>query len=109
MNAHDPMQPMQASPSAQLTREQLLAAPSGERAQLVEAYLLASVRALRKDAGAQIEPTTQLSDLAIDSIQIVDLKFGIDQLLGQELDIELFITNPSIRELAANSVRAVGL
>lgn len=100
---------MTASDSAQLTREQLLAAPPGERAQLIEDFLLASVRALRQDASAEIDASTQLSELSIDSIQIVDLKFGIDQLLGQELDIELFITNPSIRELAANAVRAVGL
>lgn len=100
MNAQDP---------TQLTRAQLLAAAPDARAQLVEDYLLASVRALRKDASGEIEATTKLSDLAIDSIQIVDLKFGIDQLLGQELDIELFITNPSIRELAGNAVGAVGL
>lgn len=100
MNVQDP---------TQLTRAQLLAAPAAERVPLVEAYLLAAVRALRKDANVDIDAATHLSDLAIDSIQIVDLKFGIDQLLGQELDIELFITNPSIRELAANSVRAAGL
>jgi acyl carrier protein len=100
---------MNAQDATQITRSQLLAAPAAERAGLIEAYLLESVRALRKDASGNIDAATQLSDLSIDSIQIVDLKFGIDQLLGQELDIELFITNPSIHELAVNSVRAVGL
>jgi len=45
---------------------------------------------------------TRLADLAIDSIQLVELKFVLDQLVGKELDVNLFITNPTVHELAGN-------
>lgn len=105
MNAQNPAQ----LDPAELTYAQLRDTDSAQRAALFEAWLLASVRAPRQEGAADIDASTHLADLAIDSIQIVDLKFGIDQLLGRELDIELFITNPSIRELAVNSLRAVDL
>jgi acyl carrier protein len=92
------------------TYGQVVAAPVAQRARVVEAYLLASVRALRPDADeGAVGPDTQLSDLAIDSIQVVELKFGLDQLVGAELDVELLITNPTVRELAERSVAAAGL
>ena len=95
----------------QLTRENLLGAPPPERARLVEAYLLGSVRALRAAGGAdgQVTADTPLADLAIDSIQVVELKFGLDQLVGIELDVELILTNPTIRELSEYSVVDAGL
>jgi acyl carrier protein len=92
------------------TYEQVVGAPAPLRPRMVEAYLLASVRALRPDADERsVGPDTQLSDLAIDSIQVVELKFGLDQVVGTELDAELVITNPTIRELAERSVVAAGL
>jgi acyl carrier protein len=94
---------------AQLTDVQLLAAPAEERVALVEAYLLASISALKPDATEAINPAERLADLGIDSLQVVELKFGLDQVLGQELDVELIINNPTIGELAAESVRAAGL
>jgi acyl carrier protein len=92
------------------THQQLLDAPPADRPALVEAYLLASVRALRDDLDtARIVSTTQLSDLAIDSIQIVELKFGLDQLVGTELDVDLIVANPTMRQLAERSVAVAGL
>lgn len=94
---------------ALLTRTQLADAPAGERARLVEAYLVASIRALHPDGAQAVDASRRLADLAIDSLQVVELKFGLDQLLGQELDVELIISNPTIGELAQSSVRAAGL
>lgn len=92
------------------THQQLLDAPASERADIVAAYLLASVRALKSEPGtAKIGLDTQLSDLAIDSIQVVELKFGLDQLVGTELDVDLVVTNPTVRQLAERSVAAAGL
>lgn len=90
------------------THQDLLAAPASERAAIVEAYLLASVRGLAGEAGG-VSPDSRLSDLAIDSIQAVGLKVGLDRLLGVELDPELMVANPTLRELAARSVAATGL
>ena len=100
---------MSQSDPALLSHAQLAAAPAGERARLVEAYLLASIRALRPDKAATVDASCRLADLGVDSLQIVELKFGLDQLLGQELDVELIISNPTIGELAQSSVRAAGL
>jgi acyl carrier protein len=94
---------------ALLTNMQLVSAPAGERARLVEAYLLASICALHPDVTQTVEASSRLADLAIDSLQIVELKFGLDQVLGQEVDVELIINNPTVGELAANGVRAAGL
>jgi acyl carrier protein len=94
---------------AQLTKAQLAGAPADDRVRLVETYLLASIRALQPGAAATVDASRRLADLAIDSLQVVELKFGLDQVLGQEVDVELIISNPTIGELAANSVRAAGL
>ena len=92
------------------TPQQLLAANPADRSALVEAHLLASVRALRADLEtAAIGVDTHLSDLAIDSVQIVELKFGLDELVGTELDVDLIASNPTLRQLAERSVAAAGL
>jgi acyl carrier protein len=100
---------MSKSDPALLTHVQLVGAPTDKRVRLVEAYLLASINALHGNATETLDASRQLADLAIDSLQIVELKFDLDQLLGRELDIELIISNPTVGELAANSVRAAGL
>jgi len=94
---------------ALLTHAQLAAAPADQRVPLIEAYLLATIRALHPGSTESPDASCQLADLAIDSLQIVELKFGLDQALGKEIDIELIISNPTVRELAANSVRDAGL
>jgi len=92
-----------------LTHARLVAAPPEQRARLVEDFLLATIGSLQADPVKSIEASVRLGDLAIDSLQIVELKFELDQVLGVEADIELIIDNPTVRELAANSVRSVGL
>jgi acyl carrier protein len=100
MSDHNPML---------LTNAQLAAAPADERVRLVETYLLASISALKPDSAEAIAASHRLADLGIDSLQVVELKFGLDLVLGQELEVELIINNPTVGELAADSVRAAGL
>jgi acyl carrier protein len=100
MSDHDP---------ALLTHAQLTAAPAEARGRLVEAYLLSSIAAFRQNTAPAANASSRLADIGIDSLQIVELKFGLDQLLGHELDIELIVTNPTIGELAAGCVRDAGL
>lgn len=92
-----------------LTHARLVAAPPERRARLVEDFLLATIGSLQPGPANSIDASVRLGDLAIDSLQIVELKFELDQVLGVEADIELIIDNPTVRELAANSVRSVGL
>jgi len=92
-----------------LTNTQLVGAPAETRAHLVEAYLLASISALHPEAAGSLDASHQLADIGIDSLQIVELKFGLDQVLGHEVDVELIVSNPTVGELAANAVQAAGL
>lgn len=92
-----------------LTAAQLASAPPDERAGLVEAFLLASIGALTPPVPGPVTAASRLADLGIDSLQLVELKFGLDQVLGRELDIELIIGNPTVGGLARDGVRAAGL
>jgi acyl carrier protein len=92
-----------------LTKAQIAAAPADQRAGLVEAFLIASISALNRDRPEPVTASCRLADLAIDSLQLVELKFGLDQALGNEIDIELIIGNPTLSELASSSVREAGL
>ncbi len=76
---------------------------------LLERYLLASIAPMRPPAGEPFHGGTRLADLGIDSLQVVELKFGLDQALGEESDVALIIANPTIHELAEQSLRASGL
>jgi acyl carrier protein len=89
-----------------LTHDDLRSASSDHRPQLLEDYLVASIAALRPPGAPGIDASAHLADLGIDSLQVVELKFGLDQLLGEESDVAIIIANPTIRELAQHSVRA---
>ena len=89
------------------THDDFRAAAPDERAQLVENLIASSLRALRPDQPAALDGSTHLADLAIDSIQLVELKFALDQLVGVDLDVSLFIANPTVHGLAT-SVAAAG-
>jgi hypothetical protein len=90
----------------QLTHADLRSASSDHRAQLVEDYLVASIAALRPPDAPCVDASSHLADIGVDSLQVVELKFGLDQLLGEESDVAIIIANPTIRELAHQSVRA---
>ena len=82
------------------TADDFRAAGATERAQIAETLMTAWILATRPGQASWFDGSTHLSDLAIDSIQLVELKFALDQLAGVELDVNLFITNPTVRELA---------
>jgi hypothetical protein len=92
-----------------LTHEELRSASSDHRAQILEDYLVASIAALRPPDAPGIDASAHLADLGIDSLQVVELKFGLDQVLGEESDVAIIIANPTIRELAQSSIRAARL
>jgi len=78
------------------------AAGANQRVQMAETLMTTWLLGIRPGQPAWFDGNTRLSDLAIDSIQLVELKFALDQLAGVELDVNLFITNPTVRELAGN-------
>jgi hypothetical protein len=89
------------------THDTFRAAGLDERAQLVQHQIVTSIRALRPGQPEWFDGDTHLADLAIDSIQLVELKFALDQLVGVDLDVIVFIANPTVHELA-RSVAAAG-
>jgi acyl carrier protein len=95
--------------SAELGHQELLDMDAAARVQFVEARLVACIGSVRPAGAEPFDGSTRLSDLGLDSLQLVDLKFELDQLVGMELDIGLFVTNPALRELAQASLRACGL
>jgi len=88
------------------TSETFRTAGPAERVQLVEHQIVTSLRALRPDQPAWFDGNTSLADLAIDSIQLVELKFALDQLVGVDLDVSIFIANPTVHELAQSAAAA---
>lgn len=97
--------------------QELLAIEPDARVQFVESRLVAWIDAARsqeaqpsdESPSRQIDGSTPLSELGVDSLQLVDIKFELDELVGRELDVGLFIRNPTIRELAQESLRACNL
>ena len=79
------------------------------RVQFVEECIIGWIAAARSADAAPFDGSVRLSDLGVDSLQLVDIKFELDQMVGQELDIGLFIKNPTLRELAQESLRVCGL
>lgn len=89
-----------------VTHDTFLAAGADERVQLVETLITDSLKALRPGQPVSFDGTTHLADLAIDSIQLVELKFALDQLAGVDLDVSVFIANPTLHELATSVAAA---
>ncbi len=89
--------------------QELLDMDADARVQFVEARLVACISSVRPPRAEPFDGSTRLSDLGLDSLQLVDVKFELDQLIGMELDVELFLSNPTVRELAQESLRAGGL
>lgn len=95
------------SPST--AHQELLATAADSRARFVEARLVGWIAAARSPDAPPFDGSVRLSDLGVDSLQLVDIKFELDQLVGTELDIGLFIKNPTLRELTQESLRVSGL
>lgn len=89
-----------------ITHQTFLAAGPEERVQLVETLISDSVKALRPGQPALFDGSTHIADLAIDSIQLVEMKFALDELVGIEIDVGAFIANPTVHELATIIVAA---
>ena len=89
-----------------VTHETFLAAGPDQRVQLVEDLITESLKALRPGQPVSFDGTTRIADLAIDSIQLVEMKFALDQLVGEDLDVSVFIANPTVHELATSVAAA---
>jgi acyl carrier protein len=92
-----------------LTRCELLKSDPPDRVRLVEEYALNMLSSGRTPGSTPLHANSRLADAGMDSLQVVELKFSLDELLGRESEVEMFISNPTIRELAGAIVLAAGL
>lgn len=83
-----------------VTHDDFRAAGAEERVQIAEQLITSWILGTRPGQPAWFDGNTHLADLAIDSIQLVELKFALDQLAGMEVDVSVFIANPTVSGLA---------
>jgi len=87
-------------PARGLTAAALQQTPAGARPSAIVADLKRTLaEMLRCDAGA-LDSQQSIRDLNLDSMQFLQLKLQIDDLLGREFDLERFLTMPTIGQLA---------
>jgi acyl carrier protein len=89
--------------------DQLQLADPAARALIVENHAIELIKGLRQPDSIVVDPSSRLADLGIDSLDAVELKYSLDELLGSESDTDVFIRNPSIREMAEELVRQANL
>jgi acyl carrier protein len=90
-----------------VTHDEFRAAPEAERVQIAESLITTWILGTRPGQPAWFDGNTRLADLAIDSIQLVEMKFALDQFAGMELDVNIIITNPTVHELAESIAATV--
>jgi acyl-CoA synthetase (AMP-forming)/AMP-acid ligase II/cytochrome P450/acyl carrier protein len=86
---------------SELNYEWLLNTQPAQRKMLVLAFMKTFIaRALESDP-SMIDGSQQLDALGVDSIRLVDLKLELDNLVQQEIDVDDFMSNPTVAELAS--------
>jgi hypothetical protein len=106
VGAQPKMTAISPSPKA---HQELVGMDPTARVQFVESRLIAWIGAARETVDEPFDGSSRLSDLGVDSLKMVDIKFELDQLVGMELDASLFICNPTVHELAKESLSSSGL
>lgn len=83
-----------------LLREALFAVPQPQRVQLIAGFLSAEISRLLKITGSFISTESPLRSFGLDSLKAVELKHAVDNLLGIEAPLTLFLSDQSVTEVA---------
>ncbi|MCU0490007.1 MAG: amino acid adenylation domain-containing protein [Chloroflexaceae bacterium] len=89
------------SPTVQLTRAALLAAPPEERQLLLEGYMQALVAQAVQVAPAQISLERPVSSVGLDSLMAVELQHTLENDLAVVVSMVSFLQDHSLSQLAA--------
>ena len=100
-------QPTTLDPTT-LTRAQLLAAPAARRQRLVVARLKAQVARLSGCDPLELEADQDLLALGLDSVQLLEIKVGLDELAGRELPLDAFLDAKTLGGLAEKVIALGG-
>ncbi|MBN9419430.1 MAG: cytochrome P450 [Candidatus Eremiobacteraeota bacterium] len=95
---------VEEAPSETVTRQSLLEADADLRRQLLITALRQCVARLAGCSSASLDPDQELRSLGLDSMQLFEVKLLLDDLTGQEMDLDAFLDVRSLTELADRSL-----
>jgi acyl carrier protein len=82
-------------------REQLLLAQPAERQRLLEDYIREKVATVLKLSPTRLDTEQSLSSLGLDSLMAMELKNWIEEELGVQVPITIFLQEPGIAQFSA--------
>ena len=82
-------------------REGLLLAQPAERQHLLEDYILEKVATVLKLSPSRLDTEQSLSSLGLDSLMAMELKNWIEEELGVQVPITIFLQEPGIAQFSA--------
>jgi len=82
-------------------REQLLLAQPAERQHLLEDYIREKVATVLKLSPSRLDTEQSLSSLGLDSLMAMELKNWIEEELGVQVPITIFLQEPGIAQFSA--------
>jgi phthiocerol/phenolphthiocerol synthesis type-I polyketide synthase C len=88
-------------------RRQVLAAPVGERVDMLAASFRARLARVMEVEPAKIELDVPLNAMGLDSLMAIELKNAIERSLRITLPIARFLEGPSLRKLAQYALEAI--
>lgn len=91
---------LQLQPDMQLLREALSAAPQGQRAPIIVRFLANTAARLLKADTARLSREQSLTAFGLDSLKAVELKYAVDESLGVESPLSLYLSDQSLANVA---------
>lgn len=86
---------------SELSHEQLINAQPAQRKLLVMAFMKTFIANALETDPSMVDGSQHLDSLGIDSICLVDLKLELDKLVQDEIDVDDFMVNPTLSDLAS--------
>ena len=87
--------------NGRLFREELLLAQPAERQHLLEDYIREKVATVLKLSPSKLDTEQSLSSLGLDSLMAMELKNWIEEELGVQVPITIFLQEPGITQFSA--------
>jgi len=93
--------------NGRLFREKLLLAQPAERQRLLEDYIREKVATVLKLSPSRLDTEQSLSSLGLDSLMAMELKNWIEEELGVQVPITIFLQEPGIAQFSAQLLDAI--
>lgn len=90
-------------PEFQLLQEALNAVPQAQRASLIARFIRTKASRLLGTNEADLPLDLPLRSLGLDSLKLVEIKHTVDQLLGSEVSLSLFLSDRTLAEISTSA------